>query len=557
MAWYLKGETGKTLDATLRELSSLRIDSCALRFQSLADDTLTWSAATENATGAGTIIPDVGQVVELWKDGARKFRGHVTMPRVGSKRITVTAVGPWWWLTRIPLTSSQTDSTGVSAERANFVFSTGAHKTKIESLIARAIANGAPMVAGTVVTIYDTPNMSLAEMNCGQALAELMAWVPDGVTWFDYSGTGLPALHVGRRSGFAATTYAIGTDAVIDTDLSPRLDLEVARVGLDFVTRTATTGRPAWASQAAGTSTAGKNQIITVSGPEISELLPKDDFDSYQIQTISATLTNAVIIARDSGLASVNAQFGTPPGGLFSFIDRWIGWSKSSSTYNPVGFPAQIRLRTNGTTAPSTGYNIISSLSPPDWAISQLGAYEITIIGTWGCFWLYPNGTTPAPSAAFEATAQTTYTHGWASPPSSSDTGLILIGSRQYQVKVWVYAGTAYPALTTIYKAWDYNFLTPPAGLATGLLAAQNWVPWEGTISLVADDVSGDNLLNAKYNVTGTISPCASMQTLARGVSHDITNGRTTIELGAPARTDFGTLTSRIRRQPRDNIVYL
>jgi hypothetical protein len=47
------------------------------------------------------------------------------------------------------------------------------------------------------------------------------------------------------------------------------------------------------------------------------------------------------------------------------------------------------------------------------------------------------------------------------------------------------------------------------------------------------------------------------MDTLARAVEHDIQRGRTTVELGAPARLDFGSLVARIRREPKDNIVYL
>ena len=90
MAWYLKGEAGKTLDATARLLSALNITSCVLTFQSLAGDSLTWTAATADATGAGTIVPDVGQVVELYWNSTRKFRGHVTAPRMGSKQITIT-----------------------------------------------------------------------------------------------------------------------------------------------------------------------------------------------------------------------------------------------------------------------------------------------------------------------------------------------------------------------------------------------------------------------------------------------------------------------------------
>jgi hypothetical protein len=115
----------------------------------------------------------------------------------------------------------------------------------------------------------------------------------------------------------------------------------------------------------------------------------------------------------------------------------------------------------------------------------------------------------------------------------------------------------SWPTLTTVYKPWEYDFLTPPAGLAANLVAAQNWVPWEGPVTLVADDCSGDNLLPGKYHIANGYQAQADMGAMARAVEHDIMRGRTTVELGAPARLDFGSLVARIRRDPKDNIVYL
>ena len=532
MSWYLKGEVGKTLDATLRELSTLNIDSMRLKFGSLENDSLVWSASTIDATGAGTIVPDIGQVVELWLDGVRKFRGHVLAPRVGSRRISIEVVGPWWWMTRIPLTSDRVDSTGATAERANYVFATGPHKTKLETLISRAIVNGVPMRLGTVDTVFDTPNMSLAEMNCGQALAELMAWVPDAVAWFNYSdvtGNALPILNIGRRGNFTATTYTIGTDAVIDQDITPRLDLEVSYAKLDYVIRNPTTGKPAWATQFSGSLVAGKKQIITVSGPEISELLPIDDFDVTQIRTILLNHPIQVALLADQTLKQALFNNTPPPSSVF-----YISAS--------VNFPAQ----TPKLTIPANQYFVAEGVVR-DWMIKDLGLVQSTLkLKGWGLSSY--NGGVGYGSAITAMVAQgraVQYASG-----SINEYALFM----DCEIPV---ISIPYPTLTTVYRKWAYSFIVPPVGLAAGLQAAQNWVPWEGPITLVADEVTGDNLLPRKYNLANALPACASMATLARSVSHDILSGRTTIDLGAPARADFGTLTSRIRRQPRDNIVTL
>ena len=80
MAWIIKGEAGKTLDDTSRAPTVLNIESHSLGFRSMAADRYAWTAATSNTAGAGTIIPEVGQVVSLWDGSTRVFRGWCAKP---------------------------------------------------------------------------------------------------------------------------------------------------------------------------------------------------------------------------------------------------------------------------------------------------------------------------------------------------------------------------------------------------------------------------------------------------------------------------------------------
>lgn len=649
MAWYIKGEAGKTLDATLRELSTLNLDSCTLKFSSLAEDVLTWSAATENATGAGTIVPDVGQVVELYYDSARKFRGHVVAPKVGSKRITISVVGPWWWMTRIPMTSDQVDGIGVTAERVNYVFDSGDHKTKCETLIARSITNGVPMIAGTVAAMFDTPKMSIAGMNCGQALVELLAWIPDAVAWFDYSGAAgtAPILNIGRRGAFAATTYTIGTDAVIDAEITPRLDLEVSQVSLDYVTRNGVTGQPAWANQIDGSAAPGKKQIVTISGPEITDFLPTETIERIPIY-FSTTDAGLAIQNAYSSLQKLVATWSTAFVRITGLSDPYTGGNKAKLLTGREQYEeaASGVFNCSGCSMPASKTAVLLGLdgqtTAPDWLLAEWGLTRWFVedfhIMDGHATTSSPafngvrrgaiNNALPADVQMFSSSpggignGVPIYTYfirhqrgddlpiyliNTADLPAQADSGTFRTGTTSSAVKLrtgasavdeeytgktvlWTKSGVRYGAVISAYdgttkiatlkggavatdkapasgqtyvvaaefvSAWSYDFLNPPANLANNLRLAQNWVPWEGPISLIADQVSGDNLLNAKYNLIGTLTTCATMETLARNITHDIFNGRTTIDLGAPARADFGTLTSRVRRQPRDNIVNL
>lgn len=653
MAWILKGEQGATLDETSREMHSINIDEATLRFESLGNDELTWSALTEDATGAGTIVPDNGQVVELWKDSARKFRGHVLFPRVGSKSITIKVAGPWWWMTRIPLTDEQEDETGVMAERMNYVFQTGSHKAKVEALINRAIVQGVPMRLGTVDATFDTPNMSLSEMNCAQAMAELMAWLPDAVVWFDYSditGNGYPLVNVTRRGNMPATSYAVGVDAVIDTNITPRLDLEVTYSRLDYVVRNATTGRPNWASQASGTEVDGKRQIVTVSGPEITDFLPPELAERMPIYfsstSVSEVITAAIpelqkLFSAHPVLALSNGRLIDPNTGSLS-ARRMNG---GAIDFNSPASATGGRIQTTPTIIASDKTAILLGLDgqtpPPDWLLEDFGLTRlfvqdfqirdtqfasqspptnylrrIDLINSvpWDIYMnsQLSNGSGAGQAFAWFIRSQNgddlpIYLIDTADLPAVGHSGIFASGTSSASVRLasgasstdgdyvgrtifWIRnrvrygavinsytgatqtatlkggdvqtskapaAGQAYEIAAEFISRFSFDFLVPPPGLAAGLQAAQNWVPWEGPISLIADEVSGDNLLNQKYNLTNTLLACAEMNTLARSISHDIFGGVTTIDLGAPARSDFGTLTSRIRRQPRDNIVYL
>jgi hypothetical protein len=115
----------------------------------------------------------------------------------------------------------------------------------------------------------------------------------------------------------------------------------------------------------------------------------------------------------------------------------------------------------------------------------------------------------------------------------------------------------SFPVLTRIYRKSDYDYISPPAGMAEGLLAAQDWVPWEGSIQRVSDEPSGESFLGRKFNVMNAFPECATMNALAKSIVYDFSQGRRTINIGPPRRLDFRGLASKFRRAPTDNITYL
>jgi hypothetical protein len=130
---------------------------------------------------------------------------------------------------------------------------------------------------------------------------------------------------------------------------------------------------------------------------------------------------------------------------------------------------------------------------------------------------------------------------------------------RMYYKKVTAtaYLVSGVAAGATVYQNADYSFAFPPAGLASNLLAAQNWLPYEGTIELVEQDVGTVRYRGTKINVVNSSSFLSSMGALVASESLDLATGTTSIQLGCAPRNDYRTFVSKIRKTSQDNIIYL
>jgi len=107
-----------------------------------------------------------------------------------------------------------------------------------------------------------------------------------------------------------------------------------------------------------------------------------------------------------------------------------------------------------------------------------------------------------------------------------------------------------------LYRTADYSFIAPPANLAANLLAAQNFTPYEGGISIAEETAGVTRYRGCVVNIANSITAHASMAALVSGESLDLKSGITQITLGTPPRLDYRTFVDRIRKTPQDNIVF-
>jgi hypothetical protein len=108
-----------------------------------------------------------------------------------------------------------------------------------------------------------------------------------------------------------------------------------------------------------------------------------------------------------------------------------------------------------------------------------------------------------------------------------------------------------------IFRAEDYTFLAPTASLAANLKAAQDFVPYAGSIDLTEQDAGGTRYRGKVINISGSFTEYETMKAMVESESLDLKSGQTSVGLGSPPRLDFRSFTDKIRRTPTDNFEYI
>lgn len=589
--WTIKGEAGKAWNATTKTFYERKIEDGSFEFRSLDADTFQFTISAKDITAE--TLPDYVQQITIYRDAAQFFVGHVTNRIVsvtaGQQVCTVTVSGPWWWMDRIPFTASNTDGTGATADRLTLAFGTASSgqdlKTSIETAINRSVDLGVPIAkttAGTpstVATMTTFPRITLNQSTCGQVISELVRCCADAMVYFDYT-TATPTMHVTRRkSGLAAgSTLATTIDAtggtVTSIDLAPMIELQVSRVELPYVTRDVQ-GRTQFATQTFGTAASPlpKRQVLTISGPELDTFLPNDLFDSYQIKTVAPASATSYVLARTGSLQEVAKQFGLTSLPLVmntdsSFFQYWVVRS-SSSFNNPNSYTRTANKRpvptlkgVDGTIYSTTTYKIVTTDSPPEWLKEQGAPVLIEAEFTGSLYYIHYyddgyNTTRYLKPAWYDAAGfhQDVFGPGLYTQPNG-DGREVLVSWVYFSIPVFI-TPTAYASTTTLYRAADYSFISPPAGLAQFLKEAQDYVPYEGNVQVVEQDVGATRYRGTKVSVSNSLAEYSSMGALVAGESLDIKSGTTRIALGQAPRLDYRTLVDRIRKTSQDNIVYV
>jgi len=492
----------------------------------------------------------------------------------------VVVEGPWQFFRKMTATSTKTLG-GVTDSRPTMDFAAGSIATHVATVVARAIAEGAPATFGGMTTAYTVQKLKLSQATYADVIAELLRWVPDCIAYWDYQSapTGNGIFTVARRSALGSTTYTAGTGELVDYQVTGRPDLVPTRVELKFVRR-GTDQRPVYDAQIAGTSAGttlpGKNQVIVISGDEADTYLPPDDYNSYTVQTYdaNATLNNTRIrlLPVIPQVVASRAQFSGRP----NATDVVLANGETIETRPPTGTSGSTRYYPQPTLQflnPETGAPIsrvgkrfLMSAPPPEWAEGVLAnAEKVKIAGRIYVLEeisLHSSTGSKVSDGLPVSNWQAAFPWSLRQPTMNYMPSFTLINAPLANVdiialdfEIETYLTTSnYPSPTTIYKPQDFDYTAPPSGLATELLAAQNFTPYEGFLELSYAAPTAGPGLAALYNVAGAQAELATMAALPRAVSLDLMAYKARVELGSPARFNLGTLSGKVRSSPQTNI---
>jgi hypothetical protein len=510
-AWQISGQIGATLDSAARSLESVGILDGVLVKQSLEVDTLSW-------TQVSGIIPDNLQEIHLFGDGVRVFKGTITTRkfsyRGGAVRYTFVASGALYRMSKAQAVAEATDAAGSTATRPSVQFLPG----DLADSITRLIALAPGVVLGSISPMFNVGRRTFTSGTWLGVLVDLLKPVADVATWVDYS-VEPPALHIVRRPHMDTLELTLGKDAVDTIELNPRSEAMVTGISLAGASRNAA-GQVVFSSQVSGDG----SQIVAVSGPEIGAFVPPDNLPSMTIESASFGSTMAECFVQDPFLAEAVAEHGSFPFQAIEDADYGL------FPYYPLGL-----------FLPSGKYRLVSG-SVMDWMTADYNyvASEERVSG-----YLY-----------------IILTNGYGNLGNfliSQGRAFFATGSGRSQICVRVdytkpCVNALFSPVRTIYAKAAYEFLTPPSGMAEGMLSAANWLPYEGDIGLTPD-FPWQRTLARRLNVLGADPGLRTAGALVQTSTLRIASGSQTIRCGAPLRTSLASVVSRYSPSSSDNIV--
>jgi len=508
-----------------KPLADWQITGVKRTVQSQAEDTVQFWMPVAKSDSAMMFAYEQPIIVRapddtVWFQGVRTATPAVE--RVGTAEHQFTFAGPWFFLDQLVYQQpwkAFAGSTLVSffSARVFLGWKLGGPATAqvgIRDILQFAIDRGAPLQIGIISANVYPPVREETNTSCAQALRLLMAFVPDGVSWLDYSTTP-PTFHFRPRAELTAAVLPVNNNEAVDRkvvahEILSREDLQRPSVKLTYEQTNTTDGKQ-------------RLRIVediyppTASGLEMGGLVQVINLAGFSVTTVNGDLTAEPITTAS--------------------LDWWKQVIPSLK---------DDRIDVTGPVAGS-----VSRFKLSDGTVAT-GLPQRMVAGQW-YDWMELSSGEPLLVERERVGARFSF-QVWSGP--ASDTKRRKIGEPFEQFISFDLVSTNAPAGDSSYEALEsFEDGDPqPVGLAQYLYNALSPLQYQGSVRLEEQECSGAAKLGQVLNLTGGAAAWAGMNGLIQAVAEDIDQGVTEVRF-APG-PQFGPMdlvellrVSRIRRR--------
>lgn len=484
MAWTL------TIGSTTKSLADWGVSGLTRRRSSQALDVVGFVCDGLDVDADAPF--SAGSEVAISRDSVVWFRGRITGLRREAfgvaERISYEVAGPWWYMERLVYQQTwQVYGVG-PVYRSHCLLNTFADgnamhtRDQIDEALewsrSRAFAT-----YGTSPFQWDKSGFPLAyipadevrDITVAECVRKQLRWVPDAVSWFDYSTTP-PTFHCKRRADLTSVDVAAGAPVSV-LQLVPRYDLQVPSVVLKFESTDTVDG-------VSYTTITRQNAPVGATGEEFGALCATIDLQGTSISSTSAAIEVMGLPTTEAG---------------------WLDWLKlkhptlDSDRIASITVTEFSRFPTEVPANPTFANELLEG-QVADWMPGQ--AQEETVLLRVSYTVENAAGTANAEVRDEEFAVNITTTN--LTTGTYTSIGEIIVGE------------------------------SPPTGLAAFLYAGLSVLEWEGAITLTGESVAGSIGIGNAINITGGRAEWASMNAVVQEIEEDVDSGTVRISVGPP-----------------------
>jgi hypothetical protein len=517
---------------------SVTQDFAAWGLKSLHRKLASFACDTVTFIGDGLLIDAnplfvYGSTVTIKKNGIGWFTGVVTQIPGGAtpkhEQQSYEVSGPWWYFENLIFQQEWYSWDGIhsrliSTLKTMVIIGQNLDGTKmdlgqmmstvLDYILVTAAASMPPFVPfakGLMTPDVIIPFGEVTDKTCAQVIESCIQWVPDAVSWFDYTTTP-PTFNVARRGDLGAVTIPAYGAPTSGLEITPRHDLVVPAVIAKY------------------------DQTNTIDGTTYNEVI----VDQYPPNAPDPAFSNLVQhIDLIGGNATFQKQAVTvkdrPKSAASAITMPWIlkrePWLTGANAAQPVYDVANIGCA-----------NLFTTIDPhdpeatsPDPGFTLDSMTEELIAGTI-CDWMKTNDHVYGCKALIQADLQYTgsdpataalFTFDPANPLTPTPPGVGFL-TRYYGVTVTNAATQTYEELTSLQASEPV-----PVGLAQKLYQGLSVLHYQGTIETTEQECGGTVGLNHVVNLSGGRAEWATMLAAVFEINENIDEGITQIRIGA------------------------